>query len=314
MYRSILVPLDGTTFAEHALPVAMALARRANARLHLVSVSPPLTEAYLEGVAFSTYNLEEELIGRQKNYLATTAQRVRERCEVEITTEVRSGEVAAILGDLLAAGQEDLVIMATHGRSPLGRFWFGSVADEVVHLTTRPVLLIRPGEEAADLSNAPDLSKVVLPLDGTALAEQILEPATRLAKLVPGAEIVLVRAIRPLLPAEETAEDPQAEKEVRALNAQVQRMQEQLREEAQLYLDKVADFLRAGGLRVQTKVVAEERPEQAILHEADAEHAGLIALETHGRKGFSRLMHGSVADKVVQGAHVPVLVQRPVSV
>jgi len=315
MYRSILVPLDGTVFAEHALPVALSLARHSGARLHLVSVAPPLTEAYLEGVCFSTYDLEEELVARQKSYLETTESRLRERADVAVTTEVKQGEVAAILCKLLAEGGEDLIVMATHGRSAMGRFWFGSIADEVMHQTTRPVLLVRPtDEEQPDLSVEPDMSKVVLPLDGTALAEQILEPATRLASLVPGAEVILVRAIRPLVPVETAPDVPEAQKEANNLMHHVQHLQDRLHDEAEAYLEKVAEFLKAKGLRVRTQVVVEENPEDAILFEADLEHAGLIALETHGRKGFSRMIHGSVADRVVRGAHVPVLVQRPVGV
>jgi nucleotide-binding universal stress UspA family protein len=94
----------------------------------------------------------------------------------------------------------------------------------------------------------------------------------------------------------------------------VQTLQDRLYHEAEEYLEKVAAFLRARGLRVRTDVVIDDEPDQAILHEAEAEHAGLIALETHGRRGFSRLIHGSVTDKVVRGAHIPVLVQRPVGV
>jgi len=87
-------------------------------------------------------------------------------------------------------------------------------------------------------------------------------------------------------------------------------LQTQLRAEAQAYLDGVAAPLRGRGLRVETRVVAEEQPALGILREAEAVGADLIAMETHGRHGLSRLLRGSVADKVVRGGVVPVLLHR----
>jgi len=131
---------------------------------------------------------------------------------------------------------------------------------------------------------------------------------------VPGAEVVLVRAIRPLVPVDATPDVPEAQKEANNLMHHVRHLQDKLSHEAEVYLEKVAEFLRGKGLRVRTQVVVDDNPEEAILFEAELENAGLIALETHGRMGFSRLIHGSVAERVIRGAHVPVLVQRPVAV
>jgi nucleotide-binding universal stress UspA family protein len=184
--------------------------------------------------------------------------------------------------------------MATHGRSPLGRFWLGSVADDILHNANAPLLLVRPGDEEPDLDRTPCLGKIVLPLDGTPLAEQILEPAVALAALMPQTELVLIRAI--------PATGPKEEADV--ADSHVFR-------EAEAYLAAVAARLKARGLKVQTHVVFEDRPADAILHEAEGVKAGAIALETHGRSGLARLLHGSVTDTVIRGAHVPVLVHRP---
>jgi nucleotide-binding universal stress UspA family protein len=311
MYRSILVPLDGSSFAEHALPLALALARRAGARLLLVSVSTPLAEAYVEGLYFSTLELEQEVQARRQAYLEETARRLAGKANLPITVAVHHGEVAATLCDLLAAGEADLAVLATHGRGALGRVWLGSVADEMIRHTHTPLLLVRPEATAADLDREPDLSRVLLPLDGTPLAEQILEPAVALAGLVPGGEIVLVRAVHALVPAEAAPDTRGGEKEAHTLTQQLETMQARLREEAQRYLDGVAERLRARGLQVRVDVVADDHPAAAILREAEHQRAGVIALETHGRRGLARLILGSVADKVIRGAHVPVLVQRP---
>ena len=311
MYRTLLVPLDGSSFAEHALPAALAVARHARSRLHLVSVITPLTEAYVEGLYFGTADLEAQLDTRQRAYLEGVARRLRDRTDVPITFTVPHGDVVTALCQLLTEDEGDLIVMAAHGRGALGRFWLGSVADEMIRHTTVPVLLVRPGAEPPDLGHEPDLGKVVLPLDGSPLAEQVLEPAIALAGLMPGATLTLVRAIRPLVPIAYPVDAPDAEREAHHLAEQVEAMQASLRADAQRYLEGVAGRLRARGLVVQVEVAVEEQPALAILHEAEKVKAGLIALETHGRRGLSRLILGSVADKVIRGAHIPILVQRP---
>jgi nucleotide-binding universal stress UspA family protein len=313
MYRSILVPVNGSTFAEHALPLALALARRSRAAIHLVIVSTPVSAAYLEGLYAPPPDLEADLNARYQSYLDRTMIRLRERIDVPIFGKVVSGEVAPTLCHLAEGGRYDLVVMAAHGRSPLGRFCLGSVADDLIRHANLPLLLVRPGDEEPNLDEEPDLGKVILPLDGTLLAEQILEPAVALAGLMPGTEIVLVRAI----PAGVLTDEPdmvQVREEAHNILSQVRTLEEAIRREAEEYLAAVARRLEARGLRVQAHVVVEDRPAEAILHEAAEQHASLITLETHGRGGLSRLLHGSVADQVLRGAHVPVLVHRPVKV
>lgn len=311
MYRSILVPLDGTHFAEHALPMAITLARQSAARLLLTVVSTPLAEAYVEGLYFSTLEMEQEMTGRHQSYLDGLMARVRQAADVKVETIVKHGEVAATLCDLVAHGEADLVVMATHGRSALGRFWLGSVTDEMIRHAACPLLLVRPEDEKVDLAEQPALSPILLPLDGTELAEQILPYAIALAESVPDAQITLMRGIGAVIPVTTAPDVPEAEREARTLLLQVQAMQERSRQDAERYLERVADRLRAKGLQVRTQVVVEDQPALAILREAEQERAAVIALETHGRRGLSRLIVGSVADKVVRGAHVPVLVHRP---
>jgi len=314
MYRTILVPLDGSTFAEHALPLALSLARRSHAEIHLVTVSTPLTQAYIEGVFVGPPDMELEAAGRYKDYLNRVTVRLRDRIDVPITSEVITGEVVTTMCELAASGKYDLVVMATHARSPLGRFWLGSVANEMVRHVNLPLLLVRPGEKEPRLEHEPDLSRVVLALDGTELSEQILAPAIALTELIRDAEVVLVRAIRPVVPDDVEPQALEAGRGPMTLREEMERLQEESKREAEQYLAAVAHRLEARGLKVRTDVVVEDRPADAILHEAEDENAGVIALETHGRSGLARLFFGSVADRVVRGTHIPVLIHRPVKV
>jgi nucleotide-binding universal stress UspA family protein len=310
MYKSLLVPLDASQFAEHALPLALAVARRSGASLRLVAVAAPMAEVYVEGAFFAAADLESQLRSQLRIYLDGVVARLRARTGTPVSGVVLGGEVAPTLCEHAQQVGADLVVLATHGRGPLGRFWLGSVADELVRHLPMPVLLARPHEAAPDLNQEPDLGRVLLPLDGSGLAEQILEPAVALAGLMPAGEWTLLRAIKPSAVLEDAPGTPGIEPEARSLLGHIHTMQAHLRQQAETYLNSVAQRLRGRGFRAQTHVV-EGHPAEAILREAQSWHAGLIALATHGRRGLSRLILGSVADKVIRAAHLPVLVQRP---
>jgi nucleotide-binding universal stress UspA family protein len=314
MYHTVLVPLDGSTFGEAALPLALSIARRAGGRLQLVNVMPPLGPIYTEAVLFTDTNLERELrqhnLGMQQTYLDGVVRRLKEVAEdVPVSTRVLEGDIAAELRMLATEIGADLVVMTTHARGPLGRFWLGSVADELVRRLPMPVLLVRPGEGAPVFEPEPLLKHILIALDGEPFAEQILGPALELGRLL-GADFTLLRVIKPVFPVTYPVDNASMAQVAQSVIERTQEMQEQLRLSAQDYLEKLATPLRATGLCVLTRIEVEEKPVLAILHHAAA--VDLIALETHGRRGLSRLLVGSVADKVIRGAGLPVLVHRPV--
>src|SRR6202041_168770 len=110
---------------------------------------------------------------------------------------VAEGEVRDVICAQAEAVGADLVVMTTHGRGPLGRFWLGSVADELVRESPVPVLLIRPTEDIVDLTQEPSLKHIMIPLDGTELSEQMLPNAISLGRFL-DADFTLVRVVRPL--------------------------------------------------------------------------------------------------------------------
>ena len=168
-----------------------------------------------------------------------------------------------------------------------------------------PILLARPAEASINLLadiHAPALQHILIPLDGSALAEEILQPAVALGRLA-GARYTLIQALDPLV-AEHT-KPPYSVGLDRSMLAEI-------RERALAYLEQIADRLRARSLQVQTNLVVAQ-PHVAILDYAQDHAVDLIALATHGHGGVARMLLGSVADKVVRGANVPVLLQRPVA-
>jgi nucleotide-binding universal stress UspA family protein len=310
MYKSILVPLDGSTFAEHSLPLALAVARQAGAKLHLVHVLEPLASIYSEGPLLADVDLEQRIKARLRGYLDSVAFRVRKLSPGAVTTELAEGEIAETLRAEAVRMNPDLVVMTTHGRGPFGRFWLGSVADELVRVLPMPLLLVRPPDTVPDLAVEPPLKNILIPLDGSKIAEQMVERAVGLGRLTE-AGYMLMRVIKPVPPVPSSTGSASLDVEVESMIKAMDALQEKLHKDALAYLDAVARPLRAQGLRVATKVVVDQRPGVGIVHEAAPPAVDLVALETHGRRGLSRLILGSVADKVIRAAAVPVLVHRP---
>jgi nucleotide-binding universal stress UspA family protein len=211
------------------------------------------------------------------------------------------GPVAESLHRQAITTRVDLVVMTVIGAGPWTRLWLGSVADELVRWLPMPLLLLRPQEPAPELGREPTIKRILLPLDGSEAAEQVVEPAAALGTLMQ-AEFTLLRVVNPAAPATDTESAPPGQR--------TQTRQQELQAEAQAYLDRVAERLRAGSLPVQTRVVFHEHPAVAILN-AHAHDIDLIAFTTRGRRALPWLFLGSTADKVLRGASTPVLVQRP---
>jgi nucleotide-binding universal stress UspA family protein len=309
MYQSILVPLDGSTFGEQALPLAMSIARRSGAALELTHVHKLLDVFYVEVQALGDA-LEESLRKQEKAYLESVAQRLRADGSVKVTTSLLEGPVAAQIRNQAVETKADLVVITTHARGALGRFWLGSTADELIRELPMPVLMVHPTDSTRSSQNHLAFKKILIPLDGTPLAEQILLPAVGLAKLF-GAEIDLLRVLQPLLPTSVPVGMGTFSEVALHMAEDVDKLQKQLEQGAFDYLEGVAKKLRAEKLTVKCHVVLADQPGVGVLKEAQTAGSDLIALETHGKRGLTRLFLGSVADKVIRGSPVPVLMHRP---
>jgi nucleotide-binding universal stress UspA family protein len=287
MQSIILVPLDGSPLAEHALPYAERLARATSARLILCR-------------ALSATKLQPEQIvaavGDARAYVQGVADQLAGRGSI-VETTIPWGEPGDEILEQVRSARADLVVMATHGRSGLGRWLYGSVADEVLRRASVPIFLVPPGsDEPWSDHHAP---RILVPLDGSQLGEAALEPARAWATQL-GSEIVLVRVI-PFPPYSSfgdssgyvVALDPESD-----LAA------------AQAYLSEVAERLRSTVKQVRVRAELGE-PSVAIARIAADEKANLIVMATHGRSGLARLVLGSIATGTLRRAHVPLLLVRP---
>lgn len=308
-YRSILVPLDGSDLAEYALPVALSIARQHGASLHVVRVYVPIAGVYGERAVRYDEGLDRELMRRAQNYLDDVVKRLASTVSIQATATLLEGSVADTIACHQAAVGADLLVMTTQGRGPLARFWLGSVSDELVRQAGIPILFVRPPGAARERPKDPALTRVLIPLDGSALAESILEPVLGLCDS-PRTEYSLLQIVHPTAELDYGPAGGAVTGFQESLTHLHKLEQEELKR-AQDYLDALAARLRARSLIVNTRVVSDEQPANAILGDAASHGADLIALATRGRGGLRRLLLGSVANKVLRGADTAVLTYRP---
>jgi nucleotide-binding universal stress UspA family protein len=290
MYRTILVPLDGSPLAEQALPLAVSIAQRAHAKLRLVRVHEHPT-FYLTPVKANTE--------AERAYLDKIAATAKATGGVPTESALLDGPVDPTLCKHATDVKANLMVMTTHGRGPLSRFWLGSTTDDLVRHTPVPLLIYHPTPGHPPPHDF-RFHRILVPLDGSDVAEEAIGPAAEMARIMDAA-LTFVRVIEPvpLVAPDGLVYTPPAMDTT---------LMDELTEQAEVYVNHVACRWQGEGLKVETRVLVNDLPTAAVL-EAAAGH-DLIALATHGRSRMARLFLGSVADKVVRGAACPVLVVR----
>jgi nucleotide-binding universal stress UspA family protein len=301
-FRSVLVPLDGSALAEQAVPLASRIAQRAGSKLRLGLVHK-LPNPPFDSVTEKLFTSIELAIRKsERSYLRSIQARLREG-GIRLTSAVTlTGAVGPALVTYARELGIDLVVMATHGRGGIRRAWLGSIADHLIRHLEIPVLLVRPEEDRPKSDRAMTPGQILVPLDGSPLAEEALDAAVKLARLW-DAELTLLQVVWPVSASIESA--------VPVPSAYDQVLTDECRRQAQDYIDDVAERLRGQGLRAAGAAVIGWSAAGSILDAARPEHVAMVVIATHGRGGLRRFALGSVADKVVRGADVPVLVYRP---
>ncbi len=303
MFRRILVPLDGSHFAEHALPHAVALARRAGATLELVSVTtPPFASTHMRGVRLYDDDLVRQSAAVHHAYVMACARRVSDAYGLACSDLVLVGPVLERLVEHVATAGVDLVVMTTHGGGSPATSWLGSVTDRMVREATVPLLLVRPSAETDVLGHDPALRRILVPCDGSLVSRRVLAHAVQLAELY-RASLVLFAAVTS---GASGGRDPLA-----AVSASEERVREEEARHLRESLEALAGEARARQVEVTVLVERHPHAATAIAEVAARVGADLLAMATHGRGGVRRLLLGSVADKVLRTSTIPVLLSGP---
>jgi nucleotide-binding universal stress UspA family protein len=318
MFRTILVPLDGSTLSESALPYAEDLARGAGARLLLVRAVRQVGFAQAAGQTFSS-GLQQAVRGAQagrytgderpeeapdaliqvEDYLRRVATALAER---GVHTDILPSDqdAATAILDGVSARDVDLVAMATHGRSGLGRWVYGSVAERVLAHCPVPLLLVRAWTRPRALVPPGGPARVLVPLDGSDFAQAALPVAIRLAQQL-GGDVLLAQVVS--VPREGLLEDAAAAHEREAAGIT----------QAEYSLRQLADRLALEHPGVAFRVTArvDEHPPDGIAAAAALEQATVMVMSTHGRTGLGRALLGSVAGGLVRQEEMPLVLVRP---
>lgn len=302
MLRSILVPVDGSSLAERALPAALDIARRAGGSVTLLRVHVPLAivGATAEGV-FTQDMLaaDDALRERARTYTSDLAGRLGAEWGVRVEARVEDGSPAGLITEVAEQVNANLVIMTTHGAGGFAPGWLGSVADAVIRHSHRPVLAMPENDAQAHQAFTP--KRIMMPLDGSARADGIIPAARDLAHLF-GATIDIVRMVAPYVPGDVASALAADRPDPYGIDAETAA--------AKASLDNVVAGLQEAGVTSRSTVRVELSPVRALLDHIKETDPDCVAIATQGR-GLSRLFVGSVADKLIRGAQRPVLVLRP---
>lgn len=310
MYQHLMVPLDGSSLAQQALPYAISLLQRSQAKLTLLQVLelPPVIQGSLDGEAALIKSVETYL-HQIKEYI--TAPRLArpiqaERVQIKVAFGNPKYEVAAQATSIKA----DLIVMTTHGRSGLAQLIMGSVAASVIQHTALPVLSIRPPTVDDRVSLSESLTfpfnfglernrgGLLVTLDGTPEAEVVLEPAISLARII-GIPLHLLRIVPPLVPFSYGDIATRYSKDIHEeMNRKFQ--------EADQYLGQLQEQIITQGLACH-RAVEIGNVTGTILEIIQKTNPTILAMATRGRGRISQILLGSVVEGVARHCRLPVL-------
>ncbi len=282
MFSKILVPIDGSEESESVLPYVRELAPRFHSEVSLLGI----------GIG----NKQRRINKLLEDHITDTAAEFQKQ-SIKAVPVIIYGRPADSILDHARENGMGLIVMATHGRGGISRWWMGSVAEKVLSQASVPVLLINSKKSMESGPVSTDILNVLVPLDSSDLGEAALPYAEEIA-LRTGATITLLHCIT----------EPGAI-EASALGKDLAEMVSVLQNAGEEYLTSVASRLSRKGINVSYKVTIGS-PANIIVSYADENAVSIIMMSTHGRSGIARWVFGSVTEKVLHGSTLPMLLVR----
>jgi nucleotide-binding universal stress UspA family protein len=286
MYDHVLVAVDGSDPSTAAVREAVVVAEACEARLSVLHVIEP-SAARRQGIDPDATPDER----RVATAVLRPAEAAASSASVPVDTEVRVGRPAAVIAD--RAGEADLLVTGTHGRTGLRRVVLGSVAERLVRTAPVPVLTTRDRPAGA----VGPYRDVLLPVDGSGAGRAVADRELAVADAV-GARVHVLYVVDRRLLSNDVGVGPARPDDLDRLRARGERA-----------TAAVADLAADRGIPATTAVV-EGIPRSRILAYVDDHDVDLVAMGTHARAGTSRWLSESVATATVRAAPVPVLTVR----
>jgi nucleotide-binding universal stress UspA family protein len=296
MYTNLLIPLDGSEAAETVLPFARLLAGALKIPIRLlVVVDVSVMTAHI--AADKARYLDELIAGGERTSRAYLKELSASLNGFSVEDSVERGDPAEVIIEKAAQEKGTLVAMATHGRSGFDRWLLGSVAEKVLRGTSNDLFLVRANEKSS-VKDKISLKSVIVPLDGSELAERVLPSVVEMAKVL-DLEVKLFRAYELAASAYYGREDHLPD---------YQQLKAKGRADAQSYLEDQVEALKRNGLSKVTSILTDGTGADEIITCAREHPESLVAMCTHGRSGVTRWVLGSVTEKVVRHAGNPMLI------
>lgn len=309
MYRTILVPLDGSERAEAIIPHVENLARHQNAKVVLTQVIEPVSRSFvLDPDAPPKYKFNTAAADTAKNYLAKLQKQFEDQ---GIDTETLLMWGPAVEGIIHAANEvkAELIALTNQGRTGLAQVFYGSVASGMLNQVRRPLLLVRSKTQPGMETNR----RILAPMDGSKRSEAILPHVEGIAKLY-GAEVTLLRVVITLTQVV-AYDNIEAEFEAKKVHGHLlDRLGESQEVErfskARDHILTQRNKLRQKGISAEA-VLMHGRPVDGIVRTAEQINADLIAMTSQGHSGLVQVFYGSVASGVMNRLERPLLLIRP---
>jgi nucleotide-binding universal stress UspA family protein len=301
----VLLPLDGSEVSEVALAYAKEIVGTMKLELILFHVCKP-NNRELFPIYRSYLQQHVDAFLRDAKGIVKKYGSDKELQTVDVEGKVVSGYPAEQIIQYATERKVNFILMSTHGSSGVKQWAMGSVADKVLHASTVPVWLVRPDIPKGAASGKLLKRSLLVPLDGSRLAESVL-PYIKVAAKHRGAELIDVELLfvcePPVLAFDYSGPGKEAVEETVSYSKKL----------AKEYLAIVKKRLEKLGIEVQTKIIV-GKPATEIVNYANANPSKLIVIATHGRSGFGKFAYGSfgsVAQKVLHEVTGPMLIVRP---
>ena len=314
MFKQILVPLDGSTRAEQALPIAVCLARATNGTVTLVQVVHPLQTEFMESVGeIILPDMLDENMPTAQEYLEAVAATIGLE-GIRTTTKVVTGHPAQAIIEAANADNVDLVVMCSHGYTGAMRWSMGSIAEKVARYASSPVFILHEGCALLPEAGATPQGtvRVLVPLDGSKHAEATIMPAALLASAlsVPArGELHLTRVVSSTQ-GEVNRFQEAVERSRQYLRSVVERLQRHPLTEAGVPLDLHITWSVALSDDTALGIVQAAENRGEVEHAKRGEACQVIAMATHGLGGPQLWAMGRTTERVLQSARQPLLIVR----
>lgn len=292
IYRSLLVPLDGSEAAEAVLDLAKNLAVRSGSALTLLHVCEierseyrRLHSAYIERVA--------DLVQHDISKICETTHCYFENMQATVSPVLVDGEPAEEIVRYAEENNASVILMVTHGRSGSVRSAFSDITNRVLRNSDVPIWMMRTlGTDEIACAEWPP-RRVLVPLDGSERAEKVLPYAAEYVKLF-DAELVLIRVCEQ---PEITADYPEANTPI-SWDEHIARIRSRYQSQCSIYLEVVKDRLKEKGLKVSTEALLGDAAEEIIGY-VRQNRCDLVAMTTHGRTHAAGWMSDSLVGRWV---------------